>query len=97
MRSDLSLLGGLVGHDFVAVHMAWGAANEWSANAAYLRLAKQEGHPVLAELLNVLAPAFDVAAPRWERASVSTARNSTRRNSPPTWPWPMPTSQKTNT
>ena len=50
-----SLLGGLVGLDFVAVHMAWGAANEWSANAAYLRLAKQEGHPVLAELLKRIA------------------------------------------
>ena len=50
-----SLLGGLVGHDFVAVHMAWGAANEWSANAAYLRMAKKEGHPVLAELLKRIA------------------------------------------
>lgn len=50
-----SLLGGLVGHDFVAVHMSWGAANEWSANAAYLRMAKKEGHPVLAELLKRIA------------------------------------------
>ena len=50
-----SLMGGLVGHDFVAVHMAWGAANEWSANAAYLRMAKKEGHPVLAELLKRIA------------------------------------------
>lgn len=46
-----SLAGGLVGHDFVAVHMAWGAVNEWSANAAYLRLAKQVDHPVLSPLL----------------------------------------------
>ncbi len=50
-----SLMGGLVGHDFVAVHMAWGAANEWSANAAYLRMAKQENHPVLGELLKRIA------------------------------------------
>ena len=50
-----SLLGGLVGHDFVAVHMAWGAANEWSANSAYLRMARQENHPVLAELLKRIA------------------------------------------
>jgi len=50
-----SLMGGLVGHDFVAVHMAWGAANEWSANAAYLRMAELEGHPVLAELLKRIA------------------------------------------
>ena len=50
-----SLLGGLVGNDFVAVHMAWGAANEWSANAAYLRMAEKEKHPVLAELLKRIA------------------------------------------
>ncbi len=50
-----SMLGGLVGNDFVAVHMAWGAANEWSANAAYLRMARQENHPVLAELLKRIA------------------------------------------
>lgn len=50
-----SLLGGLVGNDFVGVHMAWGAANEWSANAAYLRMARQENHPVLAELLKRIA------------------------------------------
>jgi hypothetical protein len=50
-----SLLGGLVGSDFVGVHMAWGAANEWTANAAYLRMARQEGHPVLAELLKRIA------------------------------------------
>lgn len=46
-----SLLAGMVGQDFVAVHMVWGAANEWSAVAAYNRLAALQGHPVLAELL----------------------------------------------
>jgi len=46
-----SLLGNLVGQDFVAVHMTWGAANEWSAAAAYRRLAKLEPHPVLSPLL----------------------------------------------
>ena len=50
-----SLMGGLVGHDFVAVHMSWGAVNEWSANAAYLRLAKRQNHPVLGELLKRIA------------------------------------------
>ncbi len=50
-----ALMGGLVGTDFIAVHMAWGAANEWSANAAYLRMAKLENHPVLAELLKRIA------------------------------------------
>ena len=36
---------------FPAVHMTWGAINEWTANAAYNRLAKIADHPVLTELL----------------------------------------------
>ena len=36
---------------FPAVHMTWGAINEWTANAAYNRLATVAEHPVLAELL----------------------------------------------
>lgn len=50
-----SLLGNIVGKDFIAVHMIWGAANEWSAVAAYNRLAELEQHPVLAELLKRIA------------------------------------------
>lgn len=50
-----SFLGGLVGMDFVAVHMAWGAVNEWSANAAYHRLAAMEDHPALSPLLKRIA------------------------------------------
>jgi hypothetical protein len=50
-----SLLGNIVGKDFIAVHMIWGAANEWSAVAAYNRLADLENHPVLAELLRRIA------------------------------------------
>jgi hypothetical protein len=46
-----SLVANLVGQDFVAVHMIWGAANEWSAITAYNRLAELESHPVLSELL----------------------------------------------
>ncbi len=34
---------------FPAVHMTWGAINEWTANAAYNRLAKIADHPVLSE------------------------------------------------
>ncbi|MEP6479764.1 MAG: ferritin-like domain-containing protein, partial [Rhodoglobus sp.] len=49
------LLGNIVGKDFIAVHMIWGAANEWSAVAAYNRLADLEKHPVLAELLRRIA------------------------------------------
>jgi hypothetical protein len=48
----LSALGGLVaGEDFVALHMTWGAVNEWSTAAGYDRLATLAGHPVLTELL----------------------------------------------
>jgi hypothetical protein len=50
-----SLLGNIVGSGFIAVHMVWGAANEWSAVAAYNRLADLEAHPVLAELLRRIA------------------------------------------
>jgi hypothetical protein len=35
--------------------MIWGAANEWSAVAAYNRLAELEQHPVLAVLLKRIA------------------------------------------
>jgi hypothetical protein len=50
-----SLLGNIIGTDFIAVHMIWGAVNEWSATAAYNRLADLEGHPALAELLRRIA------------------------------------------
>jgi hypothetical protein len=46
------LLGAaMVGTPFVAVHMTWGAVNEWTTQAAYARLAASESHPVLSELL----------------------------------------------
>ena len=38
-------------HRFPAVHMTWGAINEWTANAAYNRLQQIAGHPTLSELL----------------------------------------------
>jgi hypothetical protein len=44
----------LLGHGirrFPAVHMTWGAINEWTANAAYNRLSHIADHPVLTELL----------------------------------------------
>jgi hypothetical protein len=36
----------------VAVHMAWGAVNEWTTQAGYGRLAEKAAHPVLSELLH---------------------------------------------
>ncbi|WP_218184606.1 ferritin family protein [Nigerium massiliense] len=45
----------LVGDDFIAVHMTWGAANELSAVAAYRRLAEMMSHPALSPLLQRIA------------------------------------------
>lgn len=45
-------LGAVLGNDFVALHMTWGAVNEWSTQAGYARLAERAGHPVLTELLD---------------------------------------------
>jgi hypothetical protein len=45
-------LGSLVaGESFAAIHMTWGAINEWTTQAGYARLAARERHPVLSELL----------------------------------------------
>lgn len=37
--------------DFAAVHMTWGAVNEWTTQAGYARLAARAKHPVLSDLL----------------------------------------------
>ncbi|MHB1930597.1 MAG: ferritin-like domain-containing protein [Acidimicrobiales bacterium] len=49
----LTMMAGsaLAGADFVAVHMSWGAINEWTTQVGYSRLARRAGHPVLSELL----------------------------------------------
>lgn len=41
----------LAGESFVAVHMSWGAVNEWTTQAGYARLSVLAGHPVLSEIL----------------------------------------------
>ncbi|GLY80883.1 hypothetical protein Airi01_091500 [Actinoallomurus iriomotensis] len=46
-----ALLAQTIGEDFIAVHMTWGAINEWSTHAGYARLVERERHPVLTELL----------------------------------------------
>jgi rubrerythrin len=38
-----------------AVHMAWGAINEWTTQAAYLRLAELANHPTLSTLVRRIA------------------------------------------
>jgi hypothetical protein len=45
-----SLASALTPH-IVAVHMTWGAVNEWTTQAGYGRLAARAEHPVLTELL----------------------------------------------
>jgi len=39
------------GRAFIALHMAWGAVNEWTTQAGYSRLAERADHPTLRELL----------------------------------------------
>ena len=46
-----AIIANIVGVDYVAVHMSWGAINEWATHAAYTGLAEKENHPVLTELL----------------------------------------------
>jgi hypothetical protein len=41
----------VVGPAWTAVHMTWGAVNEWTAQAAYARLGQLAGHPTLSTLL----------------------------------------------
>ncbi|WP_422114657.1 ferritin-like domain-containing protein [Brachybacterium sp. UNK5269] len=50
-----SVLSSLVGTDFVAVHMTWGATNELSAVSAYRRLSAMTDHPALSPLLTRIA------------------------------------------
>ena len=44
-------LGSAITPHLTAVHMTWGAVNEWTTQAAYARLAKLADHPVLSDLL----------------------------------------------
>jgi hypothetical protein len=39
------------GRAFIALHMTWGAINEWTTQAGYSRLSETAGHPTLRELL----------------------------------------------
>lgn len=41
----------IAGESFIAIHMTWGAINEWTTQAGYARLAARAGHPTLTELL----------------------------------------------
>ena len=45
-----ALTSALTSH-FTAVHMTWGAVNEWTTQAGYARLARQAANPTLSRLL----------------------------------------------
>jgi hypothetical protein len=51
VRPLMFSLGSALTRHLVAVHMAWGAVNEWTTQTGYGRLAARARHPVLAELL----------------------------------------------
>jgi hypothetical protein len=51
----MTLASAVVGRASIAVHMTWGAVNEWTTQAGYVRLAQRSGHPVLAELTRRIA------------------------------------------
>jgi hypothetical protein len=46
-----SLASAAAGVSYTAVHMAWGAINEWTAQAAYARLSVLADHPTLTDIL----------------------------------------------
>ena len=46
-----SLGSAIAGESFIAIHMTWGAVNEWTTQAAYSRLIARADHPVLTDLL----------------------------------------------
>ena len=53
LAPTLHALGSAVaGNAFGALHMTWGAINEWTTQAGYARLIGRAQHPVLTDLLN---------------------------------------------
>ncbi|HZU74521.1 MAG TPA: hypothetical protein VE990_17320 [Acidimicrobiales bacterium] len=73
-----------LGADFVAVHMAWGAVNEWTTQAGYSQLGRRSSHPVLSSLVGRIMRQegrhIDFYASQAERrlAASSRARGLTR-------------------
>lgn len=79
-----SMLASLAVREFVAVHMTWGAVNEWSTQAGYARLVARAQHPVLTDLLRRIMKQegrhidFYSSEARRRLESSSTARRITR-------------------
>jgi hypothetical protein len=51
VRPLAMVLASAVLPDITAIHLTWGAINEWTTQAGYARLASRADHPLLAELL----------------------------------------------
>jgi len=74
----------LIGDDFAALHMTWGAVNEWSTQTGYEQLIKKADHPVLTTLLKRIALqesrhiAFYATEARERLARSARARTATR-------------------
>jgi hypothetical protein len=49
------MLASAVTPHVVTVSLTWGAVNEWTTQAGYLRLAQRTGHPTLGELVRRIA------------------------------------------
>ena len=77
-------LGSALTPHIVAVHMTWGAVNEWTTQAGYGRLAAKAKHPVLSELLRRIMRQegrhidFYAIGARRRLAASATARRITR-------------------
>ena len=68
----------LVGPAWTAVHMTWGAVNEWTAQAAYARLGQRANHPVLSALLPRLMRQEGRHADFYARQAERRLRNDAR-------------------
>jgi hypothetical protein len=52
LRPVLTIAASAATRHVPAVHMTWGAINEWTTQAVYARVAAKADHPVLSELLD---------------------------------------------
>jgi hypothetical protein len=50
-----SVIANVVGADFIATHMTWGAINEWCTHSGYTRFVRSESNPMLTEILRRIA------------------------------------------
>ena len=84
LRPVAFTLASAVTPHIVAVHMTWGAVNEWTTQSGYARLAAKAQHPVLSELLRRIMRQegrhidFYTVSARQRLAESATARRLTR-------------------